>query len=782
MKITLSNIIQIEEPTPDIIKYCKNELTIKNPEYSKKVQMGFWTAGTPKNIMLYNYDGKNIYLPIGCFNDIWDMYPDKSLYTDYSVKVPRKIESSIILRDYQKPCLNALKTYVSGLFILPCGLGKTECALQTAFHLQQHTLFITHTRDLMNQAKDRCEEKMKCSTSTISDGKIDTSGDIVFATVQTLFKNLDEIPQDEFGLVVVDECFPKGTKISTPEGYKNIEDINIGDCIYTYNHELNKLDIEKVDYLFNKDVDNLIKIKHSYGSFVCTPNHPIYTDRGYIRADELLEGDVLYEMQLLSKRNCKRKFYKGTMVEKNNLFSKNWKNLLFYKMFKKKQHRKSKSLCTYRRSYEQNVIQQSFKERGDENEGIPIIEEDWSQTENTRWEWSWFDGTATYFGTSAGACWSKSANRNGYTNKNEKRFWLSNLLQIRYWYRKFKDWYRSGRKFTFITTKKRTRLEKGYISKTTRVESIEIQKSRNNGKSSKSNKRITVYNIGVSKNHNYFANDILVHNCHHLSANADSVAMFRTSIDHFASRYKLGLTATLHRADGLEKCIPKLLGDPLYEIIEDNEDYVGMYQQEEVIRFPKTQFQVPARVITVETGYSLYNRKTNTYRDVFDKNGMTISFSKLLTDLSKDADRNFQIVDLVNNLPGSTIILSDRVEQLKALHIHIPNSVEIDGTTKKKDREQAIEDIKNGNKKVLLASYKLAKEGLDCKILNNIVLATPIKDEAIVIQCVGRVQRTYPGKTEARVYDLVDDVSMLDKFFKKRRAIYRRKGWWKNDK
>lgn len=633
MKIIISNIIQIEEPTKEIIDYCKHKLTFKNPDYSKKVQMGFWTGGTPKSISLYDYDGKNIYLPIGCFNDIWSMYPNKLLYSDYSVKVEREIKSNIKLRDYQEPCLNALKKYVNGLFILPCGLGKTECALQTAYYLQQHTLFITHTKDLMNQAKERCEDKMTCSTSIISDGEIDLSGDIVFATVQTLFKNLDKINQDEFGLVVVDECFPKGTKISTPEGYKNIEDINIGDYIYTYNHKLNKVEIEKVDYLFNKDVDDLIKIKHSYGSFVCTPNHPIYTNRGYIRADELLEGDVLYEVQLLSKRNCKRKFYKGTI------------------------------------------------------------------------------------------------------------------------------------------------LEEGYISKTTRVESIEIQKPRNNGKSSKSNKRITVYNIGVSKNHNYFANDILVHNCHHLSANAESVSMFRTSLDHFASRYKLGLTATLHRADGLEQCIPKLLGDVVYEIKEDENDYVGIYENKEVIRFPKDKFQVPVQVFVVNTNYSLYNDKKDRYRDVFDKNGMTISFSKLLTDLANDNERNMLIAKLVKETSGSTIVLSDRVEQLKLLEKIIPNSIEIDGSTNKKVREQALDDVKDGKYRVLLASYKLAKEGLDCKILQNVVFATPVKDESIVIQSIGRAQRTYPGKTIANVYDIVDDVSMLSRFYTKRKNIYKRKGW-----
>lgn len=471
MEIIISNIIQVNEPTPNVVKYCKDKLTVKNPDFSKKVQMGFWTGKTPRYIKLYDVDEHNIYLPIGCFKDLWNMYPDKSLYSDYSSVVKRTIKSSIKLRDYQEPCLNALKKYVNGLFILPCGLGKTECALQTAYYLQQHTLFITHTKDLMNQAKDRCEEKMECTTSIISDGSVDTTGDIVFATVQTLFKHLEEIPQNEFGLVVVDEC-------------------------------------------------------------------------------------------------------------------------------------------------------------------------------------------------------------------------------------------------------------------------------------------------------------------HHLAANADTVAMFRTSLDYFAARYKLGLTATLHRADGLEQCIPKLLGEVIYEIKEDGQDYVGIYENQEVIRFPKTQFQVPARVNLINTNYKIYDVKTGYYKDVFDKNGMTISFSKLITDIANDKERNQLIINLCNCLESSTIVLSDRVEQLKYLNQHIENSIEIDGSTKKATREQALEDIKTGKYKVLLASYKLAKEGLDCKILENVVFATPVKDEAIVIQCVGRAQRPYEGKTMANVYDLIDDVSMLAKFFTKRRSVYRKKNWW----
>ena len=114
---------------------------------------------TKENIenLIYEVRGKQVMID----SDLALLYEVETKQLNRQVK--RNIESNIVLRDYQSPCLNALKTYVNGLFILPCGLGKTECALACASYLKQHTLFIAHTNDLVNQAKERCLEKMNCS-------------------------------------------------------------------------------------------------------------------------------------------------------------------------------------------------------------------------------------------------------------------------------------------------------------------------------------------------------------------------------------------------------------------------------------------------------------------------------------------------------------------------------------------------------------------------------------------------------------------------------------------
>ena len=56
-------------------------------------------------------------------------------------------------------------------------------------------------------------------------------------------------------------------------------------------------------------------------------------------------------------------------------------------------------------------------------------------------------------------------------------------------------------------------------------------------------------------------------------------------------------------------------------------------------------------------------------------------------------------------------------------------------------------------------------------------MASPVKDQRLVVQAIGRCQRPYDGKKKAIVYDLIDDVSMLDNFYRKRKAIYKKEGW-----
>ena len=119
MLVIISNVLEIQQPTKDILDYCKKVLTISNPEYEKKKHLGFWLGKTAKTIKLYEKYNDNIYLPIGCFSDIFAIHSKIEDYTDYTSVSKRNIQSNIILRSYKEPCINAVKKYMKGILLLP---------------------------------------------------------------------------------------------------------------------------------------------------------------------------------------------------------------------------------------------------------------------------------------------------------------------------------------------------------------------------------------------------------------------------------------------------------------------------------------------------------------------------------------------------------------------------------------------------------------------------------------------------------------------------------------
>jgi superfamily II DNA or RNA helicase len=167
-------------------------------------------------------------------------------------------------------------------------------------------------------------------------------------------------------------------------------------------------------------------------------------------------------------------------------------------------------------------------------------------------------------------------------------------------------------------------------------------------------------------------------------------------------------------------------------------------------------------------------------REALNTDG-TLNYTKLITYLTENAARNQLIADSIEQRPS--LILSDRLNHLETLISLLPvdmqkDAVMISGkmTTKKgkAEREQALEDMRSGKKKYLFATYSLAKEGLDVPRLERLYLTTPQKDYAVVTQSIGRIARTFEGKSDPIAYDFVDDIAYLVKSYKKRCTTYRK--------
>ena len=76
--IAVSNVITIDNPSQELLKFCNEHLKLKNPEYAKKVRMHFWVGNTPQHLYLYETHGDKLVLPFGVLRNILPMInPDE---------------------------------------------------------------------------------------------------------------------------------------------------------------------------------------------------------------------------------------------------------------------------------------------------------------------------------------------------------------------------------------------------------------------------------------------------------------------------------------------------------------------------------------------------------------------------------------------------------------------------------------------------------------------------------------------------------------------------------
>ena len=83
MEVIISNNIEITNPNEEIIAWSKSNLTLSNPEYAKKLRMGFWLGNTPKTLNLYEVRGDKLVLPFGVLREILPMIRDSDVKTDF---------------------------------------------------------------------------------------------------------------------------------------------------------------------------------------------------------------------------------------------------------------------------------------------------------------------------------------------------------------------------------------------------------------------------------------------------------------------------------------------------------------------------------------------------------------------------------------------------------------------------------------------------------------------------------------------------------------------------
>ena len=234
---------------------------------------------------------------------------------------------------------------------------------------------------------------------------------------------------------------------------------------------------------------------------------------------------------------------------------------------------------------------------------------------------------------------------------------------------------------------------------------------------------------------------------------------FQTILGKIPARWRLGLTATPDREDGLIAVMdwafgPRLLERTTKEMIDRG-------------------YLMRATVESVATGF----------RFAFD--GPDDDPRRLAATeqaLAEDPDRNRMIVQRVveDARAGETVLVlvgrrghaTDLADMLVREGVE---AVALSSRSGKGKRKSAIRDLKDGRLPVLVAT-SLADEGLDVQRLSRLHLAAPQKARGATFQRLGRLLRVWPGKAP-RLVDYLDPcLPMFVRRAQARRRIYREAG------
>lgn len=171
--------------------------------YKRMLQSKPWIARSskypkpPETIELYEETDTHLTIPKGLLEEV------SIPLEDHTTINPVTFNFKGELREYQVTAIKKLIKSRYGVLESTTGSGKTVMAMALAEALGQQTLFIVHTKALLNQTVEAVDKFLGIKAGIIGSGKRDIQNFTV-ATIQTLQRG--EIPLNTFGLVLIDEC------------------------------------------------------------------------------------------------------------------------------------------------------------------------------------------------------------------------------------------------------------------------------------------------------------------------------------------------------------------------------------------------------------------------------------------------------------------------------------------------------------------------------------------------------------------------------------------------
>ena len=230
--------------------------------------------------------------------------------------------------------------------------------------------------------------------------------------------------------------------------------------------------------------------------------------------------------------------------------------------------------------------------------------------------------------------------------------------------------------------------------------------------------------------------------CHHLSAEVFSKVMINN-----VCNYNLGLSGTMTRKDGLTKVFKWFIGPVIHKEASDLTINVNVkvieYENDELFQNIPTDFR----------GNILYSTLISRISECYDRTELLI---KIIQNELK-LNSNQQIMILAHNRDLTKRLYEGIIKYEDSVGFYL-------GGMKEKNLKES------ESKKIIIATYSMASEGLDIKTLTTLLMATPKSD---VRQSVGRILRS--KHATPTVIDVVDNYSIFKNQYRKRLVYYNNK-------
>ena len=243
---------------------------------------------------------------------------------------------------------------------------------------------------------------------------------------------------------------------------------------------------------------------------------------------------------------------------------------------------------------------------------------------------------------------------------------------------------------------------------------------------------------------------VIVDECHHIASEA-----FSQAIPKLTSKHMLGLSATPERKDKLMYVINWFLGPILYQ--SNTDDKIDSDVKVEFVEF-ETDDEVFNEIIYSKSGVMSSVSMVNKLVDFEPRNKLLI---ELIEDVYTEPDRNI-------------LILTDRVEHTKKILSMLPEFTQTQTGILSSGMKPSVRDEFCADKRILISTYQLVKEGFDNARLNTLIMATPRPD---VEQIVGRILRVEKSKrtTQPLILDIVD--TAFRRQFQTRLSLYKERNY-----